>query len=230
MTLKEALAKLKALGNEKVFMHNKKHGAGDNQFGVKLGDIRTVANKIKKDQELAMSLWETGNMDARLLAILVIDPKKLSLTEMDKMVRSIKVAEVANWFNGVADWFNAYVVKEYPDKESLRKKWMGSKDTMSARAGWSLTAGRVAREPDGLDLPALLDRIESEMPKARPEVQWTMNSTLANIGIYFPAHRKRALAIGEKLGIYRDFPVSKGCTSPFAPIWINEMVKRQVKK
>jgi hypothetical protein len=37
----------------------------------------------------------------------------------------------------------------------------------------------------------------------------------------------RALAIGEALGIYRDYPVSKGCTSPFGPIWINEMVKRQ---
>ncbi|PLW90773.1 MAG: DNA alkylation repair protein, partial [Mucilaginibacter sp.] len=30
-----------------------------------------------------------------------------------------------------------------------------------------------------------------------------------------------------RLGIYRDYPVSKGCVSPFAPIWINEMVKRQ---
>jgi hypothetical protein len=38
---------------------------------------------------------------------------------------------------------------------------------------------------------------------------------------------KRAIAIGEKLGIYRDYPVSKGCTSPFAPIWINAIVSRQ---
>ncbi len=38
---------------------------------------------------------------------------------------------------------------------------------------------------------------------------------------------KRALAIGEKLGVYRDYPCSKGCTSPFAPTWINEMVKRK---
>jgi len=58
-------------------------------------------------------------------------------------------------------------------------------------------------------------------------VQWTMNSTLAEIGIHFPKLRKRAIAIGEKLGIYRDYPVSKGCTSPFAPIWINFMVSRQ---
>jgi len=54
-----------------------------------------------------------------------------------------------------------------------------------------------------------------------------MNSTLAQIGIHHPVYRERALAIGERLGIYRDYPVSKGCTSPFAPIWINEMVKRQ---
>jgi hypothetical protein len=44
-----------------------------------------------------------------------------------------------------------------------------------------------------------------------------------------PSLRKRAIAIGEKLGIYRDYPVSKGCTSPFAPSWINEMVRRETK-
>ena len=90
-----------------------------------------------------------------------------------------------------------------------------------------LTAERVVKSPDGLDLPALLDRIESEMGTADPVVQWTMNSTLVEIGIHFPKLRQRAIAIGEKLGIYRDYPVSKGCTSPFAPIWINFMVSRK---
>jgi 3-methyladenine DNA glycosylase AlkD len=65
------------------------------------------------------------------------------------------------------------------------------------------------------------------MASADPEVQWMMNNTLAGIEIHFPKHRKRAIAIGEKLGVYRDYPVSKGCTSPFAPIWINAMVSRQ---
>lgn len=104
---------------------------------------------------------------------------------------------------------------------------MESDDAMAARAGWRLTAGRVAKNSEGLDLPALLDRIESEMGNAASEVQWTMNSCLAEIGINFPKHRKRAIAIGEALGLYRDYPVSKGCTSPFAPIWINAMVSRQ---
>ena len=220
MTLKETLKQLKALGNAKVRAQNAKSGAGDNQFGVSLGDIRGVAKKIRTDHELALSLWETGNVDAQFLSTLVVQPKKLSAKELDRMVRSVA-------FVRVADWLIAYVVRQHPDKETLRQEWMTTDDRWAARAAWDLTAERVAKSPDGIDIPALLTRIESEMADAEPEVQWTMNNTLATIGIHFAKHRKRAIAIGEKLGIYRDYPVSKGCTSPFAPIWINFMVSRQ---
>ena len=220
MTVKEILAQLKSLGNEKMRAHNKKNGAGDNQFGVLMGDIRKLAAKIKTDHELALSLWKTGNIDAQFLAILVMKPTSLSSKELDRIVRSVDFAHVA-------DWLNSYVVKNHPDKEALRQEWMVAADPWAARAGWSLTSERIAKSPKGLDLPALLDRIESEMADAAPEVQWTMNFCLAGIGIHFPKHRKRAIAIGETLGIYRDYPCSKGCTSPFAPIWINEMVRRQ---
>ncbi|MGH9383371.1 MAG: DNA alkylation repair protein [Vicinamibacterales bacterium] len=104
---------------------------------------------------------------------------------------------------------------------------MATDDRWAARAGWSFSAERVVKSPAGLDLRALLDRIESELADADPVVQWTMNSALAEIGIHFSKLRKRAIGIGETLGIYRDYPVSKGCTSPFAPIWINAMVSRQ---
>jgi len=219
MTLKEALAKLKSLGNEKVRAHNKKFGAGHLQFGVPHGEIRKVAAKIKSDHELALALWKTGNIDAQLLAILLMKPKELSAAEMDRLVRSVT-------FSHVADWLNSYVVKNHPDKETLRQKWLSAKSPWAARAGWGLTAERASKDADGLDLAAILERIESEMAAAAPEVQWTMNSCLAGIGIHHPKHRRRAIAIGEGLGIYRDYPVSKGCTSPFAPIWINEMVRR----
>jgi 3-methyladenine DNA glycosylase AlkD len=220
MTLKEALAQLEALGNEKMRQQNKKRGAGDNQFGVLMGDIRKLAERIKANHELAMALWETGNIDARLLAILLMKPKNLSTEDLDRMVRAANFVQLA-------EWLNSYIVAKHPDKESLRETWMDDEDPWAARAGWSLTSGRVARSPEGLDVPALLDRIEAEMPDADPAAQWTMNACLAGIGIHFPELRKRAIAIGEALGIYRDYPVSKGCTSPFAPIWINEMVRRQ---
>src|SRR5262245_9358044 len=220
ITLEETLRQLESLGNEAIRAHNTKNGAGDNQFGVKHGDIRVLAKKIGSDHELAMSLWQTSNVDAQLLAVLLVKPKDLPAKEVDRLVRSTTIP----W---VADWLNNYVVKQHADKETLRQKWMADDDRWAARAGWHLTAERVAKNPDGLDPAALLDRIESEMADADPAVQWTINSTLAEIGIHFPKLRKRAIAIGEKLGIYRDYPVSKGCTSPFAPIWINFMVSRQ---
>ena len=218
--LKETLAKLEALGSDKMRAQNRKRGAGDNQFGVQMGDIRKLAEKIKTNHELGLALWKTGNVEARLLAILIIKPKSLARDELDQMVRSLDFVQVA-------DWLNSYVVKQHPEKEALRQAWMKDKDRWAARAGWSLTSERIAKSPDGLDLPALLDRIEREMGSAAPEVQWTMNGCLAGIGIHFPKLRKRAVAIGEALGLYRDWPVSKGCTPPFAPIWINEMVRRQ---
>ena len=56
MTLNETLKQLKALGNEATRKHNAKWGAGDNQFGVKHGDLRALAKKIKTNHGLAMSL------------------------------------------------------------------------------------------------------------------------------------------------------------------------------
>src|SRR5688572_15616963 len=219
-TLKETLARLEALGNEKVRAQNAKSGAGDNQFGVSRGDLRILANKIKTNHELALSLWKTGNVDAQFLATLLIKVDLLAADEMERMVKSAT-------FTWVADWLHSYVVKEHADKEALRKKWMTSDDRWAARAGWQLTAGRIAKSPEGLDLDPWLESIGKTSAAAAPEVQWTMNCCLAEIGIHSPERRKRAIAIGESLGIYRDYPCSKGCTSPFAPIWINEMVRRQ---
>lgn len=219
VTVAEVLKKLEALGSAPVRAQNAKRGAGDNQYGVKLGDIRILANKIKTNHELALALWKTGNLEAQFLAVLLMKVDRLSAAELEQLVKSVTYA----W---VADWLHSYVVKVHADKETLRQKWMSSKERWTARAGWRLTAGRVAKSPDGLDPVALLDRIEAEMATADPDVQWTMNMCLAEIGIHVPKLRKRAVAIGEKLGVYRDYPCSKGCTSPFAPIWIDFMVKR----
>lgn len=220
MTVEEAMRRLQAQGNEKQRTMNAKNGAGDNQFGVKMGDIRTIAKEAKTDHELGLGLWATGNVDARHLATLVMKPKLLSTADIDRMTREVT-------YTNLADWFTSYITKNHPEKEILREKWMQDSYPMAARAGWSLTAEKISKDPRGLDFDALLDRIESEMAAAPAPSQWTMNFCLAGIGIHSESHRARAIAIGEKLGIYRDYPTSKGCTSPFAPIWINAMVARQ---
>jgi 3-methyladenine DNA glycosylase AlkD len=220
------MAELESLGDPKARERNAKHGVDANQYGLKMGDIRNVAKKIKTDHSLARELWATGNYDARLLATLVAQPKEFSAEELDRMVRDIPhPPHMAP--SQLADWLSSYVVKLHPDKEALRQKWIEDDDPMAARAGWSLTAERIAKSPEGLDLSALLDRLEREMGTAPPPAQWTMNFCLAEIGIGHTELRERALAIGEKLGLYRDYPTPKGCTSPFAPLWIGEMVKRQ---
>lgn len=221
MTVTDVLKQLEALGLDQVRAQNRRHGAGDNQYGVKRGDLRTVADSLRPDRDFALALWQTGNIDAQLLATLLIKPKSLTAKELEVLIQSIT-------FVYVADWVNANLLRKHPGKEELRQTWMESaSERWTARLGWSLTADRIAKEPIGLDLPGLLDRIESEMLQADPVVQWTMNNTLAEIGIHTPKLRKRALALGEKLGMYRDYPVPKGCTSPFAPIWIQAMVARQ---
>ncbi len=220
MTLKDILAKLESMGNETRRRHNAKWGAPENQFGVKHGDIRTVAKKLKADKALAFELWETGNVEAQLLATLLLNPKTLSAKEVDSLTRSTTCSHVA-------EWLNSYVVAKHAEGQDLRQEWMKDKNIWAARAGWHLTASRINKgNAAGLDLDGLLDRIEKEMPKARPEVQWTMNNTLGAIGIHHPKLRKRAVAIGEKIGLYKDWPVSKGCIPPYVPVWVEEMVKK----
>jgi 3-methyladenine DNA glycosylase AlkD len=219
-TLEEALQALERCGNEKVREMNRRNGAPDNQFGVKMGDIRAIAKGIKSNHSLGLALWASGNADAMLLATLIIKPKQLTVEELERMARDVSYPQLA-------DWFTSYVIKQYPAKESVRERWMASPHPWVARAGWSLTAERIVKNPQGLDLGGLLNRLEREMADAPAPTQWTMNFCLAEIGIHFAEHRERAIAIGEKLGLYRDYPVSKGCTSPYAPIWIETMVARQ---
>ena len=85
----------------------------------------------------------------------------------------------------------------------------------------------MVKKPEGLDLDGLLDIIEAEMQGAPDRLQWAMNTCLAQIGIEHAAHRARALEIGERLQVLKDYPTPAGCTSPFAPSWINEMVRRK---
>jgi 3-methyladenine DNA glycosylase AlkD len=75
----------------------------------------------------------------------------------------------------------------------------------------------------------LLDQIEKEMKPAPAQKQWAMNHCLAEIGIHHPALRKRAIGICERLAVLIDYPASPGCTPPYAPVWITEMVRRREK-
>jgi len=74
ITVRQVLERLAEFGDERVLARDRKLGAGDSQYGVRLGEIRKVAKEIGTDHEQALALWEAGNLVARLLAILVSNP------------------------------------------------------------------------------------------------------------------------------------------------------------
>ncbi|MGS2614880.1 DNA alkylation repair protein [Micromonospora sp. LZ34] len=216
-TVAEVMAELAELEDPKARQVNEKHG---DDHGVNLSKLRALAKRLKTQQELACQLWETDDTAARLLAILICRPKAFGRDELDAMVREARTPKVH-------DWLVNYVVKKNPHSEELRLAWFADPDPVVASAGWALTTERVAKKPEGLDLAGLLDVIEAEMKDAPDRLQWAMNHCLAQIGIDHAEQRARALDIGERLEVLKDYPTSPGCTSPFAPIWISEMVRRQ---
>jgi 3-methyladenine DNA glycosylase AlkD len=196
---------------------NARHG---DDHGVNLGKLRELAKALKTQQELARELWETGDTPARLLAILVCRPKAFERDELDYMLRQARIPKVH-------DWLVNYVVKKSTHAEELRLAWFSDPDPVVASAGWALTTERVAKDPEGLDLAALLDIIEAGLKNAPDRLQWAMNHCLAQIGITHAQYRARAIDIGERLEVLKDYPTPPNCTSPFAPIWIAEIVSRQ---
>lgn len=213
----EVMAELAALDDPKVRAVNEKHG---DDHGVNLTKLRVLAKRLRTQPDLARRLWATGDSAARLLGLLICRPKSFERDELDTMLREARTPKVH-------DWLVNYVVKKSPHAEDLRVSWTADPDPVVASAGWALTTERVTKKPAGLDLPALLDTVESEMKDAPDRLQWAMNHCLARIGIDHPEHRPRALAIGERLGVLKDYPTPPGCTSPYAPVWISEIVRRR---
>ena len=214
-TLKEVLHQLAALEEPKVRAVNELRG---DDHGVNLAQLRTLAKQLGAQHELALQLWANGSTAARLLATLVCKPKALSAAELDALVKDIRSPKLL-------DWFIVNVVKQSRHAEELRLRWKDGADLVG-RAGWSLTTARVVKQAEGLDLDALLSQIEQELKRAPERKQWAMNHCLAEIGIHHAAQRLRAIEIGERLAVLIDYPASPGCTPPYAPVWIAEMVRR----
>ena len=214
-TVDDVLAELARLEDPKVRAVNEKHG---DDHGVNLSKLRAVAKQLKTQQDLARELWATDVTAAKLLATLICRPKAFERDELDAMLRTARTPKVHDWLVG-------YVVKKSPHADELRQKWFADPDPVVASAGWALTTERVAKHPEDLD--GLLDVIEKEMKDAPGRLQWAMNHCLAQIGIEHVEHRARAVEIGERLEVLKDYPTPPNCTSPFAPIWISEIVRRR---
>lgn len=195
---------------------------------TKLGDLRKIANDIKKDHDLAMELWATGKYLARQLAILIMDKKHLSQELIDRLDKDIK-RHKEDERNQLIDWLMANQLSKDKKTVALMESWENSPSSLQRRIFWYYQ-GRLrwmGQTPPNNE--ALLSKIEKQIEKEEPEVQWAMNFTAGWIGVYDKKYRNRCIALGEKTGLYKGKMVSKGCTPEYLPEFITiESNKRKL--
>lgn len=225
MDVSTVMAKLAAMGNEARKKHMKKRGAGDNLFGVPLGKLRQFAEELGRDHALALSLWETGNTDAMLLSAIILEPEKLDRAQAERMISDAKYFDLLDELV-----FDA--ICEAPFASEMRDEWMKSSDDIKGRIGWMLVvSGIMSKGYDTEALSHIVDLVEAGLKDAPPLTQEMMNRALCEIGIRYEEFTARCVEIGERLGVYKDQKVPKGCTSAYAPNWIAAGIRlRQARK
>ncbi len=86
MTAKEILKELQEYGDEQTKSTLKKHGAKEPLFGVKVQDLKKILKKTKKNHELSLELYASGNSDAMYLAGLMADEKQITREQLEDWV------------------------------------------------------------------------------------------------------------------------------------------------
>ncbi len=198
--------------------------------GAKLGDLRKIAKEIKKDHELAMELWSSGEFMPRQLAILIMDKKLLTPELIDQLDQDIQSHEYDEQ-NHLIDWLMANQLTKDKKTIALINSWESSPSKLKRRLFWYYQARlRWTGKTEHDNTAELLSLVEEKMAGEEPEVQWAMNFTTGWIGIFDSPYRSRCIAIGEKLGLYKDEVVPKNCTPSYLPKFIEIEVNKRIKQ
>jgi 3-methyladenine DNA glycosylase AlkD len=188
-------------------------------------EIRALAKQLGKSAELAADLWRRGGFSARMLSLLILDLKTVDVAYVDMLLADIEATDGREQ-SQLLDWMIANVIMKKAPLKAETEKWRSERSTLRQRVFWSVQA-RSIRAGNHAANERLLEHIEQELGSADEKVQWNMNWCAAQIGIADERLRNRCIALGERLGLYRDYPVSKGCTSPFLPVWIGSVVGKK---
>ncbi|MCA9077551.1 MAG: DNA alkylation repair protein [Planctomycetaceae bacterium] len=221
MTLKETMSALKKMGtaqNRKVY---KRHGSGDNVFGVSFAQLRPFAKKIGTDHRLAEQLWASGNSDARTLATMIADADQYTATTADDWVADIS-------YYLLADMFAPVIARSKLAKGKL-SKWTRSRKEFVRRCGYDLLACLLKDHPEKLDdatCHEFLHTIEKQIHASPNYARHAMNMAIAAIGIYRPSVRTQALTTAKRIGKVEVDHGETGCRTPDAASYIRKAVSR----
>jgi len=218
--LSEVMSALKKLGSAQTRKIYARHGAPEEQFGVKVGDLKKIAKQIKGDQELAYELFDTGNSDAMYLACLVADGSQMTKGRLQDW------AKAATWYM-LSECAVPSVAVESPHGRDLAMQWIGSKQERIAACGWSTYAGIVAITPDEdlflAEVRELVDRVVKEIDEAPNRVRYAMNGFVIAVGGYVKPLLNHAKKAAAQVGIVSVDMGETECKTPLASAYIQKI-------
>ncbi len=224
MILQEVMKQLEAWGtaqNRKIYA---RHGASENMFGVSFANLYKFQKQIKVDHEVAQQLWETGNIDAQVMATLVADPQAMTDKQAEEWVKG-----VSNY--GLAEMLGRFLSKS-PLARQKAEKWRKSKDEWIASVGWILICGLAMEDrelPDEYFDP-YLKLIESGIHKQKNRVRYEMNGALIAIGLRSDKLEKKAVEVAKKVGKVEVDHGETNCKTPDAAEYIKKAQAYRHKK
>jgi len=224
MTAKEILAELKPLGSDSYKSVMSNHGVKEPCFGVKISDLKKIQKRIKKDYQLALDLYDTGNYDAMYLAGLIADDARMTKKDLQRWIANATHRPLAGF---TVPW----VAAGSPHGWELALEWIDSKKALHAEAGWatlrSLVSIKDDSELDLAELKRLMERVRKTVHQAPNDVRFSMNGFVIAVGSYVKPLTDTATQIGEKIGPVTVDMGKTSCQVPFAPDYIRKVKKRR---
>ncbi len=220
MEFNEVMTQLQKMGTAQNVKVYKRHGAGDNLFGVSFANLNTLKKKIKTDHSLALKLWSTGNSDARILATMVADPVAFKQADLEAWLKNTSYYMLADYTAGIAS--------KTPYALKAMKKWMKSKDEFVRASGYSVMSAmlRDDREIPITELKEILQTIEKEIHKSPNRARHSMLMGLIAIGIYRPELTEAAKEAAKRIGKVEVDHGETSCKTPDAVPYIEKALKR----
>jgi 3-methyladenine DNA glycosylase AlkD len=220
MTYEEIMQKLEELGSEQTKQIYMNHGVREPYFGVKIGDLKKLVKHVKKNHELALRLFESGNHDAMYLAGLSVNPKLLSKETLQEWGKQ------AYWYM-VAEYTVAQVAAESNYALELAREWMESADEMEAVCGWSTYSNYLSITPDeNLDIAEinnLLVQVKNTIHDERNRVRYVMNGFVISVGTYVPELTEEAKQVADLIGKVHVDVGNTACKVPLATEYIKKV-------
>jgi 3-methyladenine DNA glycosylase AlkD len=154
-----------------------------NAYGVPVGVLRDYAKQIGKNHELALNLWKTGSLEARILASFLGEPERVTLAQMNAWCRDFD-----NW--GTTDTACFVLFDQSPLAWKVVAPWVKQKGEFQKRAGFVMMACLAGHDKSAKDDAFLkfLPMIEKGASDDRNFVKKGVSWALRGIG-----HRSAAL-------------------------------------